>query len=429
MNLVLRFVLIIILCICYKYIPVFEPKGINYLLSILCLGFIGFEFKKLWNSFKLSEGKKNKIQKIAYFSLIVLILTSVILIIHKEYPAGNIRFIRGFLILICIGIGAKIVGIISKSSINAFLKNSLLFTYSTISFIAFLEIVFMFISLSHGGGEAYSGKIWNNRYWNPINKLGFRDEVPKNGKNTVFFVGDSFTAGWGVKKIEDRFGEVAAEELKKQGKLINEINLGRYGADTRLEYHIFENFIKKTKIKPNHIVLQYFVNDIDNLIPNNTKCITRPLNIPTWKKTLIEGTYLANYINNIYPSQNNNYLPKECEYVEKLKFVYNNDSIWKKEENQLAKFQNYCKQNNIKMTIVFFPFMEDLKLAKKLGIEKRVSSFCEKNNIQLLNVTNFIKSLSRKERQVSIMDSHASTKVHKLAGKNLINLLLKNFND
>ena len=142
------------------------------------------------------------------------------MIIHKEYPAGNIRFIRGFIILIIIGIGGKIVGIITKSSVKPILKNSVLITFSTISFIAIIEFIFMFISLSNGGGEAFSGKIWNTRYWNPINKLGFRDEKPEKGKKSVFFVGDSYTAGWGVKKTGDRFGEVAARELKKQGKTI-----------------------------------------------------------------------------------------------------------------------------------------------------------------------------------------------------------------
>ena len=423
MIIILRIVFIIALCICYKYIPVFEPKGINYLLSILCLGFIGFEVKKLWNSVTMSERKKNKIQKIAYFSLIILILTSVILTVHKEHPAGNIRFIRGIIIFISIGIGGKIVAIIVKSSINAIIKNTLLITYTTISFIAIIELIFMFISLSHGSGEAFSGKLWGTRYWNPINKLGFRDEEPKNGKNTVFFVGDSFTAGWGLKKIEDRFGEVAARKLNKEGKSINEINLGRYGADTRLEYHIFETFIKKTKIKPNHIVLQYFVNDVDKLIPNNIKCIVPPLNIPNWKKTLIEGSYIANYISNIYPSQNNHYLPKECDYLAKLKFVYNNDSIWKKEKDQLVKFKNYCHQNNIKLTVVFFPFMEDLTIAKKIGAEKRVIAFCKKNKIDLLNVTDLLNKIPREKRQVSIVDSHASEVVHNIVGKKIATII------
>lgn len=418
MNLLLRFVLIITLCICYKYIPVFEPKGINYLLSIFCLGFIGFEFKRLWSSLTFSESKKIKIQKIAYFSLIILTFCYVTLTIHKEFPAGNIRFLRGFIILITIGVGGKIVGIVTKSTINSIVKNTVLITYSTISFIAVIEIIFMFISLSHGGGEAYSGKIWNRRYWNPINKLNFRDEEPKKGEKTVFFVGDSYTAGWGIKKTEDRFGEVTASELSKLGKPINEINLGRYGADTRLEFVLFEKFIKKTKIKPDHIVLQFFVNDMDKFIPVYRNCNKIANSIPIWKKTLIEGSYLVNFVSSLYPKSQNN-TAKECDYVEQLKFVYNNEYLWLKEEKQLDRFKNYCLKNNIKMTLLLFPFMEDLSLAKEIGIEKRIINYCNKNNIRLLNATNFLHKLSRSERQASIVDAHASAAVHKIVGEHL----------
>jgi hypothetical protein len=418
MSLLFRVVFLIILCIGYKYFPVFEPKGINYLLSILCLGFIGFEFKKLWSSLSISVSKKFTIQKIAYFSFIILTFSYLIFIIHKEFPAGNIRFLRVFIILITIGIGGKIVGIVAKSSINTIIKNTVLITYSTISFIAVIEIIFMFIPLSHGGGEAYSGKIWNRRYWNPINKLNFRDEEPKKGEKTVFFVGDSYTAGWGIKKTEDRFGEVAANELSKLGKPINEINLGRYGADTRLEFVLFEKFIKTTKIKPDHIVLQFFVNDMDKFIPSYKNCNTISSSIPIWKKTLVEGSYLVNFVSSLYPKSKNN-TAKECDYVEQLKFVYNNEYLWLKEKKNLNYFKNYCLKNNIKMTMLFFPFMEDLSLAKKLGIEKRLNLYCKTNNIIFLNVTNFIKKLNRSERQASIVDAHASVAVHKIVGEHL----------
>ena len=422
MNIILRIVFIISLCTVYKFIPVFEPKGINYLFSVFCLGVIGIEFKKLWTSLTMSESKKNKIQKITYFLLIILILMSIVLSVHKEYPAGNIRFIRGFIILIIIGIGGKIVGIITKSSVKPILKNSVLITFSTISFIAIIEFIFMFISLSNGGGEAFSGKIWNTRYWNPINKLGFRDEEPEKGKKSVFFVGDSYTAGWGIKKTEDRFGEVAVRELKKQGKTINEINLGRYGADTQLEFVLFDKFIKTTKIKPDHIVLQFFVNDMDKFIPRYKNCAKQTSLIPFWKKTLIEGSYLVNFINSIYPKTQTN-SAKECDYVEQLKFVYNNEYLWLKEEKQLDKFKNYCLKNNIKMTLLFFPFMEDLSLAKKIGIEKRISLYCRKNNIIYFNVTEYIKNLTRSERQASIVDAHASDEVHRIVGKKLATII------
>ncbi len=417
MNFFLRIILLIILLICYKEIPVFEPRGVNYIISILCLSIIGFEIKKLWDSIALDESRKIKIQKIAYLTLIILIIFSVILIMHKEYPASKIRFVRGVLILVLLTIGGKLIGIISKTDIKNQIKNTILFTFSAVSFIGIIEIIFMFISLSHGSGEAYSGKIWGDKYWNPINKLGFRDEEPKKGKNTVFFVGDSFTAGWGVKKIEDRFGETMASELKKKGITINEINLGRYGADTRLEFDIFQKFIDKSEIKPDHLVLQFFVNDMDKFISTSDRCSQKENPISSWKKHLIDGSYLINYLHSIYPSASTKLLPKECDYLENLKIAYKTDSIWSKEVKQLDKFKSYCSQNNISLTMVFFPFMEDLNLAKKLNIEKRIKNYCTSNQINFINVTSYIKNLSRQKRQVSIVDSHASAEVHKIVGK------------
>jgi lysophospholipase L1-like esterase len=419
MNLILRFSTLLILMVCYKFIPVFEPKGVNYILSLINLGLIANECKKTWATVNLSNSIKLIIRRIGYFGLIVIIIIPVILMIHKEDPAGNIRLLRIILIISLLFVGGKLISIISKSRVSSYLKNTSVIVFSSISLVAVIEIIFMFISLSHGSGEAFSGKIWGARYWNPINKLGFRDEEPINGNYNVFFIGDSFTAGWGVKNIQNRFGETTAKELRKTGKIINEINLGKYGADTRLEFHVFKKFIDKSDIKPNHIVLQFFVNDMDKFFPKNKTCVQEHTALPIWKKTIIEGSYLANYIYSIYPPNTYKPLPKECQYTEILKKVFENNTLWGKEEKQLDKFKNYCSEQNIKMTLVFFPFMEDLNLAKKIGIEKRVIKYCKKNKIKLFNVTNFIKNISRKERQVSSMDSHASAKVHEITGKNL----------
>ena len=419
-----RILFILFLIICYKFIPVFEPIGINYLLSLLILGSICYETYKTWVKLSVSEENKKRIQKIGYITLIICVTITIILSIHKDYPEGNIRYLRTLFILITIILGGKIIKEISNTSLPNFIKNTVLIIFSTLSFLALIEVCFMFISLSHGSGEAYSGKIWGKKYWNPINKFGFRDEEPKEGNNTVFFIGDSFTAGWGVKNIRDRFGETTANELSKKGKKINEINLGRYGADTRLEFHLFEKFIHKTRIKPNQVVLQYFVNDVDKFIPKNKKCIPINENIPRLKKMVIEGSYLANYINSLYPKNNtSSKLIKECEYTEQLKHVYSTDSLWQKEELQLNKFKNYCVKNKITLTIVFFPFMEDLTLAKKINIENRITTYCKKNNIKLLDITKYIQNIPREKRQVSKTDSHASTIIHGIVGKNLVKLI------
>ena len=419
-----RFLFILFLIISYKFIPVFEPIGINYLLSLLILGSICYETYKIWKKLSLNVDKKITIQKNGYLTFIIFVSITIILNIHKDFPAGNIRYLRAIFILITIILGGKIMKEVSNTSVSNFIKNTVLIVFSTLSFIAIIETCFMFVSLSHGGGEAYSGKIWGKKYWNPINYLGYRDEQPNKNENTVFFIGDSFTAGWGVKDIQDRFGETVATELYKKGKRINEINLGRYGADTRLEYHLFEKFISKTGIKPDQVVLQFFVNDVDKFIPKNKKCVSIPDSNPRWKNILIEGSYLVNYINSLYPSNNSNLKTlKECEYTEQLKYVFNTDSIWNKEEYQLNKFKNYSTKNKIPLTIIFFPFMEDLKMAKELNIENRITTYCKQNKIKLLNVTKLLDKVPREKRQVSITDSHASAEVHKIAGKKLASLI------
>jgi lysophospholipase L1-like esterase len=418
-----RILFILFLTICYKFIPVFEPIGLNYLLSLLILGSISYETNKIWKKLSVNVDNKISIQKIGYLTLIICVSITIILNIHKDFPASNIRYLRSLFILITIILGGKIIKEISNTSLSNFIKNTTLVLFSTISFIAIIEICFMFISLSHGGGEAYSGKIWNMRNWNPINKFGFRDEQPLNGKNNVFFVGDSYTAGWGIKKSEDRFGEITAQILKKKGTPINEINLGRYGADTKLEYYLFENFIKKSNIKPDQVVLQFFVNDMDNFISHGNNCDHKIVE-PSWKRILKTGSYLANYIFSLYPDNSENTkLSKECDYLEQLKYIYKSDNSWKKEEKQLNKFKNYCKDNNIKLTILFFPFMEDLNLAKSLNIENRINTYCKEENIELLNVTPLLLNTTRKQRQVSITDAHASPEVHKIVGEKLATII------
>jgi hypothetical protein len=419
-----RILFILFLIICYKFIPVFEPIGVNYILSLLILGSICYETFKIWKKLSLNVDNKIRIQKIGYLTLIICVSITIILNIHKYFPAGNIRYLRALFILITIMLGVKIIKEVSNTSLSNFVKNTVMFFLSTLSFIAIIETCFMFVSLSHGGGEAYSGKIWGKKYWNPINNLGYRDEQPNKNENTVFFIGDSFTAGWGVKDIQDRFGETAAMELNKKGKKINEINLGRYGADTRLEYHLFEKFISKTGIKPDQVVLQFFVNDVDKFIPKNKKCVSIPDSKPRWKNILIEGSYLVNYINSLYPSNNSNLKTlKECEYTEQLKYVFNTDSIWNKEEYQLNKFKNFSTKNKIPLTIIFFPFMEDLKVAKELNIENRITTYCKQNKIKLLNVTKLLDKVPREKRQVSVTDSHASAEVHKIVGKKLATII------
>ena len=142
MKLFIRIIIIVSLAVCLKYIPVFEPRGINYFISLISLIILGLEIKKLWKSINFNPIKKNKIQTIGYITLISLIFIYVILIMHKEFPSGNIRYIRGLILIIIISLGGKITSFFINTRLPNWIKNSVLITFSTISFIVIIEFDF-----------------------------------------------------------------------------------------------------------------------------------------------------------------------------------------------------------------------------------------------------------------------------------------------
>ena len=422
-NLLQHISKLVLLVFAYVSLPIFELKGFYYGIGFIVLFFAFFEIRNIFNLLIDTNEKFERIQKKVYPFILLGIVLLIVLILPLDGPAGNKRYLRIIFIFYLIFQLCYLMLQVSKSAVSNVVKNFFLFFVSLVTILSFVEIVFMFVATSHGSGNAYSGKIWMKRYWSPINSWGYRDQEPKNKKNTILFVGDSFTAGWGVKNIEDRFDHQAISLLAKKDKTIHGINLGRYGADTKLEFALTKNFITKSKIKPKKIVLQFFVNDVDSYIAYDSTCVSPSLPISSVKKTFIDGSYLYNYIYSIYPNSNGVKLPKKCDYAEKLKQIYSVDTLWSKEQIQLDKFTRYCKEKNIALTILFFPFMEDLNLSKKINADKRLAQYCKMNQLKFINISPYISSLTRKQRCASIVDAHASVLVHTIVGKKIASLL------
>ena len=105
---------------------------------------------------------------------------------------------------------------------------------------------------------------WNNE--------GYRDRNPLNnsfrpGQKRIIFVGDSFTAGHGIKNIDDRFTDRIAKwlEEKKPGKYVV-ANYSSPGLETsQIEANIKALFKKQYDV--NMVVYVYNLNDIEGYAP------------------------------------------------------------------------------------------------------------------------------------------------------------------
>ena len=77
----------------------------------------------------------------------------------------------------------------------------------------------MFYPKSHGFGQNnLASKLWFKKYWK-TNHYGFRNSPFNISKknNCIIFLGDSFTAGHGV-KVNERFSDIIKDELQKNTK-------------------------------------------------------------------------------------------------------------------------------------------------------------------------------------------------------------------
>ena len=150
-------------------------------------------------------------------------------------------------------------GIIKNPKGNKIVANIATLGIMVVWLAGLLEIAFMFVSQSHEGDLSKASQIWFAKYWKPITTEGYRD-FPKTDaekKKNVLVLGDSFAAGHGLDKTEERFSDQLEQKLGADKYAV--YNLGVSGSDTRDEFQRLQKF----PVKPDVLVLEYFPNDIE----------------------------------------------------------------------------------------------------------------------------------------------------------------------
>ncbi len=356
--------------------------------------------------------------KTAYKLIIVISLIAILALM----PSGISRLILILIVITESTILFKTEFVDSKRQEWIKKLSTIVFSFVFIFFL--LECVFMFIKRSNPATNLpLASRNWFNKYYNPyINSYGFRDEEPTKNDSSIFFIGDSFTAGDGIKKTNDRFSNIVKEKLLDSGKSLHVINMGLQGADTKKEYETMVNFINSTGIRPKFVVLQYFGNDIEDVANENGVKLPevisyQKLNILV--KNIIKRSYFLNYLYWLGS--------KQIDYNVYLKFIeegYSNDSIFHQHKQDIQHFLDFTKTNNIPLLVVIFPFMNDLEFSKRVYINK-LKNFFNENKVNYLDVSTLIEELSIKERIVNSSDGHASVYVNKLVGDVIYNKIFQ----
>ena len=242
----------------------------------------------------------------------------------------------------------------------------------------------------------------------------YRD-TPKTdtlGKKKVLLVGDSFTAGHGLKTADERYGNMLGEKLGTRQYVT--YNLGISGSDTRDEYARLLKFGKT----PDILVLQYFPNDIEKvalehgLIPDGFRPYS---DLPRFIQSLFMRSYLLNYLYWQFP--HGNFAPFDV-YA---RTAYGTPAIINDHLSDLYQFITYAKEHNAQFYVVMFPFSHNIE--KTAEYVKPVVNLFQTNNVPILDVGKLIGDIAPKDRVVGRNDGHASAIVNKRVGEALFRLV------
>jgi hypothetical protein len=271
------------------------------------------------------------------------------------------------------------------------------------------------IPFTHGISDSLNNQLWFKIYWK-TNSNNFRDDEIDynkiNEKKSIIFIGDSHTAGYGIKKVKNRYSNILKEKCKKN---YNFINTGI--PSTNLDIHI-ENAKKITKDN-DIIVWQYFCDDIlfcdkvysdlKNKFPNIDTIL-----YPEFKlNNILKFMFYNSFLYNLYFITSNSE-KRINEFIGIFKYIYNKDNQ-KLIENEIIKFKDYCDDRKIRLFVLIIPFLIDEKISAEIYTDS-ISKIFIKYNIETINLSDFTKNI-KYNKTINKYDGHANEKVHLLISK------------
>jgi len=294
-------------------------------------------------------------------------------------------------------------------------KNILLLLGSIVFSMTIIELSLGFYYSMHPQTTGIcAGKIcksWVNKNWR-VNSLGFRDKQWKfpDAAKGALFIGDSITAGFGVKENE-RYSNIAAS--KNNSKVLI-YNAGENHTDT-LDQHKNLKKLTSEKISPDFVVYQYFGNDIEYLLD-----LDWALKLSTTQKIaryFIENSFLFDQFLRPF------YLTKFSRtYHNNLVAIYKNPKIFSKHQENILKIMKDIRQIGAKNIFIVFPMLGSKELFNQTELlyVKQVKQLFIENcypGDKLVNISSLIKSIPPDKWTASKFDSHPSSRLHELIGQ------------
>lgn len=229
------------------------------------------------------------------------------------------------------------------------------------------------------------------------NNYGLRGNqvLNKKDKNRILFLGSSITLGWGIDQ-EYTLTEKLNGMLNSENDSFEILNagIGNYNTERYVELY----FSKLYELEPDSIVIQYFINDAEQLPSGGGNWILRNSQF---------AVTLMIAMNRVL------YSGGETSLVEHYKNVYSSDGYYSM-KNSIEKLSEHAKKNNIKLFIVMTPDFHNLIDYPFKFIHSEIRNIAEENDITYLDLLPYFEGIPKEDIWVMPGDPHPNKKGHEI---------------
>lgn len=262
---------------------------------------------------------------------------------------------------------------------------------------------------------------WFKRYDQP-NAMGFRDDVDyaraaAPGKRRISFLGDSFTAGHGVKRVADRFVNL----LRRRHPEWEVECLARNGLDTLGHLDLLRT-LEREGHELQDVVLISCLNDIAELVPEWRATATRVFSRTRDPGFLVAHSYLAN---TVYFRLLALLEPDVRRYFACVRDAYE-EPTWALHAERLREIAALCRAHAVRLHVVLFPFLHELGAGYAYrAAHQKLAALWAAEGVPFLDLLPLLDQHAKEGLVVNRWDAHPNERAHALAAQAIEGFLLR----
>jgi hypothetical protein len=254
---------------------------------------------------------------------------------------------------------------------------------------------------------------WVQRHWR-TNQAGCRDDIEyvpalQPGRRRVSFLGDSFTAGHGIKEVADRF----SNRLRRTRPEWEVHVLAGVGLDTGGELALMKKAFNRG-YQVNDVVLVYCLNDLGDLLTEQGQAFSGVFDQMELNPWFARHSYFVNLFYSRFQAARN---PFVRDYFSFVQHGYRGP-IWERQKQRLTELRDLVQAHGGRLWVVTFPFLHTLQPDEgNRYAHEELGRFWRTLGVPHLDLLPIYKNLRPEQLTVNRYDAHPNERAHRMAAQ------------